>query len=752
MTQMPSLPSTPPRNNDIDLRRFFGNFLQYKWWILAITLVFTAWGWGYGQLSIPIYQGDALVQIERRGTVNPLADAMGSEGDDNAMAEVRILSSRMVLGQVVDQTDIDTLVQPRRLPLIGEYVQRNGIERPNPEEHPVIGWLLSRLPFDLLAYMSFDEAVWGHEWIQVTELDTDDRYRNTPITLRVASPLQYRLYLGEELLGEGMVGRLEAFMDGALSVRVGEIRAPARSEFALTKLSRTAAIGSLRSRLEVIPDGGRSGSTGIITLLLRGEDRAEIDSSLNAITRTFLMQNVERQSEEADKRLRFLEEQAPSMRETLTGAENRLNEYRVQAGSVDLSSESSSLVSRLIELEERLNELEVSQEEMSMRYTRHHPAYQSLMRQRTRLLEERERLNARIDEMPGSQQEIIRLTRDVEVAQSIYVSMLNRAQELQVSRAGIVGNIRIIDNAHVGGGPIFPNRKLMLLLYSFLGVLLGVAFAVVRGLMSRGIETSQQLEEAGLPVYATIPQSDSQQKLVRRIHNRRRKYKKNVIYGTLATANPTDGAVEALRSLRTSLHFAMVEAKSNSIMITGPTMELGKSFTTINLAATCAQGSQRVLVIDADMRKGHIHDAFKGSPELGLSELLSGQVECQDAVRHTHIEGLEYISRGKVPPNPSELLMQKRFSSLIDELSAKYDLVIIDTPPILAVTDATIVGKVVGTSLMITRFQVTTQKEVEAALRKLETAGVRVRGAILNGIERRLAKQYGYQYYSYSYR
>ncbi|WP_205598558.1 polysaccharide biosynthesis tyrosine autokinase [Halomonas sp. NO4] len=752
MTQMPSLPHPPSRNNDLDLRRFFGNLLQYKWSIVAITLVFMAGGWVYGQLSTPIYQGDALVQVERRGTINPLTDAMGAEADDSAMAEVRILRSRLVLGQVVDQTDVDTMVRPRRLPLVGEYVQRNGIARPDLDELPILGSLLERLPFDPVSYVDFDEAVWGGESIHVGELAVDEPYRNTAFTLRVAGSDRYQLLLGEEILGEGLVGVDERFLEGAVLLRVAEIDAPERSEFELIKLSRMAAIGSLASRLDVISDGGRgSGGTGIITLLLRGEDRAEIHDSLNAITRTFLMQNVERQSEEADKRLRFLEEQAPEVRESLSAAENRLNAYRVEAGSVDLDSESASLVMRVVELEEQLSEMEVTEEEMAQRYTRHHPAYQSLMRQRSRLIEERDRLNERIDEMPGSQQEIIRLTRDVEVAQSIYVSMLNRAQELEVSRAGIVGNIRIIDDAHVSGWPISPNRKLITLLYSFLGVLLGLTYAVVRGLMNRGIETPQQMEEMGLPVYATIPKSESQEKLVRKVRNRREKYRKSVICGALATTQPTDGAIEALRGLRTSLHFAMLEAKNNCIMITGPSVELGKSFTCINLAATCAQAGQRVLIIDADMRKGHIHDAFQGGADSGLSELLSGRIEWQEAIRQTDIEGLHYIPRGNKPPNPSELLMQKRFSMFIEGFSPEYDLVIIDTPPVLAVTDATIVGKVAGTSLMIARFQVTSAKEIEAALRRLETAGVTVRGSILNGIESRLAKHYGYEYYSYSY-
>src|SRR5690554_7988470 len=149
----------------------------------------------------------------------------------------------------------------------------------------------------------------------------------------------------------------------------------------------------------------------------------------------------------------------------------------------------------------------------------------------------------------------------------------------------------------------------------------------------------------------------------------------------------------------------MLEGADNRLMITGPSPSIGKSFISVNLGATCAQGGQRVLVVDADMRKGHVHNAFNGRSEGGLSDLLSGRQALDGVIRASGIENLDYIAQNMAPPNPSELLMTAAFSRFLEEVSQRYDLVIIDTPPVLAVTDAAVVGAQCGTTLMVARFQ-----------------------------------------------
>ena len=344
------------------------------------------------------------------------------------------------------------------------------------------------------------------------------------------------------------------------------------------------------------------------------------------------------------------------------------------------------------------------------------------------------------------------MTRDVEVTQAIYVNVLNKVQELQVAKAGTVGNVRIIDEALVGPGPIEPKKPLIVVLATLLGGMLSVGLVLVRGLLRRGVESPEQIEETGLPVYATVPLSDAQQKLIKRIKHKRDRKGQEVATAVLAEKAPADTSIEALRSLRTGLHFATMEATDNRLVITGPSPGIGKSFIAVNLAAVCAQAGQKVLVVDADMRKGHIHYAFGGKSEGGLSDLLTGKAGLHEVIRPGNQEGLSYISRGSSPPNPSELLAHKRFSEFLAQVSEQYDLVILDTPPILAVTDAAVVARQCATTLMAVRFQFNTVKEIQIATRRLENAGVSPKGAILNAMERKAATYYGYGYYNYSYK
>jgi len=193
----------------------------------------------------------------------------------------------------------------------------------------------------------------------------------------------------------------------------------------------------------------------------------------------------------------------------------------------------------------------------------------------------------------------------------------------------------------------------------------------------------------------------------------------------------------------------MMDADNKILMITGPSPEVGKSFVSANLGVVLAQTGQRVLVIDADMRKGHLHRYFQAASQPGLSTYLSGQSSKEDIIQSSIVDKLDFIARGKAPPNPSELLMHERFKTLMDSLSDDYDLILVDTPPILAVTDAAIVGQLAGSSLLVTRFGLNSIKEVDAALTRFAQNKVDIKGAILNCMERRATNEYGYYAYEY---
>jgi tyrosine-protein kinase Etk/Wzc len=463
-----------------------------------------------------------------------------------------------------------------------------------------------------------------------------------------------------------------------------------------------------------------------------------------------LAQNIARQAAQDAKSLEFLNNQLPQVRKDLDVAEDKLNLYRQQRDSVDLSLEAKSVLDQIVNVDNQLNELTFRESEISQLYTKEHPTYKALLEKRKTLQDEKAKLNQRVSSMPKTQQEILRLSRDVESGQAVYMQLLNRQQELNIAKSSAIGNVRIIDDAVTQPKPVKPKKILIVLAGIVLGGFLSVALVLLRVFLRRGIETPEQLEEFGINVYASVPVAEA---LTNNLSKKRGwGNKKNTDDKEfLAIDNPTDLAVEAIRGLRTSLHFAMMEARNNVLMISGASPNAGKTFISTNLAAVVSQTGKRVLFIDTDMRKGYTHKIFSSDNDNGLSDILSGKVEFNKSVKKVPGAGFDFISRGMVPPNPAELLMHRRFDDLIAWACKEYDIVILDTPPILAVTDAAIIGHYAGTTLLVARFELNTAKEIEVSIKHFEQSGVMVKGCILNGVVKKASSYYGYGYNHYGY-
>ena len=551
---------------------------------------------------------------------------------------------------------------------------------------------------------------------------------------------------GQRVLS-GEVGKLAQSSDGTVELRVMNIDAPAGAEFIMYKRSELSAVGSLKSRFSV-EETGRSG-TGILQLTLLGPDPALTEASLQAINEVYLEQNINRQSAEAQNSIDFLKKQIPEVRANLADAENKLNDYRVRQDSVDLTQETQSTLNQLVNVESQLNQLKFDEADLSQRFTKNHPSYQSLLEKKKQLENEKANLQKRIGNLPETQQEILRLQRNVSVTQDIYVQLLNKLQELNIAKAGAVGSVRVIDDAVVRPSPVAPRSTLIVFIFTIMGFVLSVLYVFIKSALSKGIEDPDDIEKAGLPVYATIPLAEKQQQLTKKVKKSKVSKGITVDTGLLAFHDSTDMSIEAIRSLRTSLQFAMMEAPNSILMITGASPDIGKSFLTSNLAAVCAQAGQKVLLVDADMRKGHVHHAFRTKSENGLSDVLSGAAMPESVIKETSHENLHFVSKGKTPPNPSELLANERFAEFSAWANKNYDLVIIDTPPVLAVTDAAVIGKHSGTTMMVVKYEGNSLKEVNTSRRRLEQNGIDVKGCIFNAVEKNMRNQYSYYNYSY---
>lgn len=701
-------------NDEIDIGRLVGTVLEARWWVLGITAAFALCAAIYTLFATPIYSADALVQIEQN-TGNSLVQDIGSALSNKppaSEAEIQLIKSRLVLGKTVDDLDLDIAVTKDTFPLFGA------------------GW----------------DRMMGrqNETVNVTTFTLPKAMNEQTFTLKVLNDKSYQLVSDGGFSAQGQVG--QPLNHGGVTMQVNAIHAAAGSAFTVSKYSTLGMINALQNNLSVTETGK---DTGVLSLTYTGEDREQIRQILDSITRNYLEQNIVRKSEEAAKSLVFLAKQLPEVRNRLDVAENKLNAFRQDKDSVDLPLEAKAVLDSMVNIDAQLNELTFKEAEISKLFTKAHPAYRTLLEKRQALEDEKGKLNGRVTAMPKTQQEIVRLTRDVESGQQVYMQLLNKQQELKITEASTVGDVRIVDPAIAQPGVLKPKTALIILGSILLGLMLSVVGVLLRSLFNRGIESPQVLEEQGINVYASIPLSEWQKARdnVQTIKGIKR-YKQSQL---LAVGNPTDLAIEAVRSLRTSLHFAMMQARNNVLMLTGVSPSIGKTFVCANLAAVISQTKKRVLLIDCDMRKGYTHELLGTNNVNGLSDILVGKGDMATCAKPTSIPHFDLVPRGQVPPNPSELLMSERFGELIAWASARYDLVLIDTPPILAVTDAAIVGRHVGTTLMVARYAVNTLKEVETSLSRFEQNGIQVKGVILNSIFRRASGYQDYGYYEYAY-
>ncbi|HBR4851420.1 TPA: polysaccharide biosynthesis tyrosine autokinase [Klebsiella pneumoniae] len=713
MSSLANNKTSPQDSDEIDLGRIIGEILDHRKLIIAVTAVVTFVALVYVLLATPVYQANALIQIEQKqgnAILNSLSQMLPDSQPQSA-PEISLLQSRMILGKTIDDLNLQYKIEQKHFPVLGAG--------------------LSRL-------LGLNEGSVDVKKLYIPNNGDESQ----DILLKILDERRYQI-VTDNITINGTVGTL--LNNNGISILIDKINADPGTEFYIRYETKLKKIDDLQKKFNVADQGK---DTGMLNLTLVGEDPKLIREILNSISQNYLAQNVERQAAQDAKSLEFLNEQLPKVRSDLDAAEDKLNNYRKQKDSVDLTMEAKSILDQIVNVDNQLNSLTFREAEVSQLYTKEHPTYKALMEKKKTLQEEKAKLNKRVSSMPSTQQEVLRLSRDVESGRAVYLQLLNRQQELNIAKSSAIGNVRIIDQAITEPKPIQPKSLIVVAVGILAGLFISIGIVLIKVYLRRGIESPEQLEEMGINVYASIPVSEWLTKNSSKI-----KLKKNESEKLLAIENPADLAVEAIRSLRTSLHFAMMEAKNNVLMISGASPNAGKTFISTNLSATIASTGKKVLFIDADLRKGYMHKMLGGQNIHGLSDVLSGQSSVESVIERIPSAEFDYIGRGQVPPNPAELLMHRRFETLLKWASDNYELVIIDTPPILAVTDAAIIGRYAGTTLLVARFEENTAKEIAVSVKRFEQSGVLVRGCILNGVVKKASSYYGYGYnhYGYSY-
>ncbi|HBQ2361762.1 TPA: polysaccharide biosynthesis tyrosine autokinase, partial [Klebsiella pneumoniae] len=696
-------------DDEMDLGKLIGELIDHRKLIIAITSFCTLISLVYAIFATPIYQANSLIQVEQKqgNAILSNLSQMLPDSQPQSAPEISLIQSRMILGKTVDDLNLQIMIKQNYFPIFGQGFARLLGEKPSNIE-------VTRL--------------------YVTNANDDV----TQLELKIKDGEHYQIKYDGAVFN-GRVGEL--LENKQLAIKVNDISAKPGDTFTIYYFNRLKAIADLLDNLNVSDQGK---DTGILSISYTGENPQLIKNIVNSISENYLAQNISRQAAQDAKSLDFLNIQLPKVRNDLDIAENKLNAYRRQSDSVDLSLEAKAVLDQIVNVDNQLNELTFRESEISQLYTKEHPTYKALMEKRKTLQEEKLRLNKKVSSMPETQQEILRLSRDVESGRAVYMQLLNRQQELNIAKSSAIGNVRIIDDAVTQLKPVKPKKILVVIIGFILGLSIAIGVVFLRIMLRRGIETPEQLEEIGINVYASVPVAESLVSNERSIKNIRKKITHKEYTGLLATTNPADLAIEAIRGLRTSLHFAMIEARNNILMISGASPNAGKTFISSNLAAVVAQTGKKVLFIDTDMRKGYVHKVFDVENDNGLSNYLSGKLGLEATLKKIPEAGFDFISRGVVPPNPTELLMHRRMEEMLKWASQNYDLVILDTPPILAVTDAAIIGHYAGTTLLVARFELNTVKEMDVAFKRFEQSGIVAKGCILNGIVKKASSYYGY--------
>ncbi|HCH8047124.1 TPA: polysaccharide biosynthesis tyrosine autokinase [Acinetobacter baumannii] len=712
----------------IDLKELFFSLIA-QWKLIALCVILSVvCALLYLRVTPDTYSVDALVQVEdSKGASAALLGDLSQmiEQKSPAQAEIEILKSRLVLGSVIKDLHLNIQVSSTENTLTHrllsdadyktEYTTKSVIFKDGLKSFDIRQFEIPAYYLDKNLLLDFDK-----QSLRLTDPVTEEVILTVPLN-------QVNHVAGPHGLWKVAIFTKDQF-DATYNIK---------------SLSLPIAVNAISANYAVAERGKL---TGVLGLNYQGQDKEHITKVLNAILATYSAQNIERRSAESAQTLKFLDEQLPDLKKQLDDAERQFNKFRQQYNTVDVTKESELYLTQSITLETKKAELEQKQAEMAAKYTAEHPAMREINGQLAAINKQIGELNSTLKQLPDFQRQYLQLYREVEVKTQLYTALLNSYQQLRIAKAGEIGNVRIVDTAVEPVEPIKPKKLLVLILSVFVGGFIGALIALLRNMLRTGIKDSGQIEnEMDLPVYATVPRSPIQESRIKIL-----KKKKSI--PILAVKNSDDIAIESLRSIRTAIHFALANAKNNIIMIAGPSPEVGKSFISTNLATIFAQGNKRVLLIDADMRRGYMHKYFDVDVKPGLSELLSGQADLQKVLHKTQVANLDVITRGKSPTNPSEILSSNQFKELLEQLQSQYDHIIIDTPPVLAVTDGIIISQYTGVNLIVARYAKSQMKELELTVNRFEQAGVKVNGFILNDIQRASAG-YGYGYnYAYAYK
>jgi len=758
--------------DEVNLRDAWGVLRRRKWTVIAaLGLVLLSVG-TFTWLKTPVWRASTLIRVEDSDKSNvAVLDVLASlQRGSEIETEMRILRTRPIIEDVVDGLNLQFR-----------------LERP-------AGFIRSRFFLDIefdrtTPARSYEVKRTGADRYRLESVDDEDGEK--PLRLKFAAGEQVRIPGGRFVLKR----EEEADADE-----------PLPAEFRIATVSFPGAVRGLTGALQVTRPGREA---NVMQVAYEGTDRDLARRIPNAVAASFIDQRHRVQKLEVKSTVTFLKEQSELLQKQLEAAESGLQEFREARQIVALGSEAEEQVKRLAELQTQRTQLaaersalanllrgidasgaeaaeyrklaafptflrnqaianllqaltaaESTRSALLSRFTRSHPDviqvtgrieqlegqlgdigrnYLSALDDQIASLDAvLARFGTQLEEIPAKEVQFARLERQTKLLGDLYTLLQTRLKEAQIAEAVEDPSVRVVEAAILPNEPVSPRPARNMAFALVLGLMLGVGFAFVREYLDTRIHSGDNVEETiGLAPIGRIPALP--------LANGGRRSEDALV---TVRAGSSVGA-EAFRTLRTNVRFVRGGVGAKEMIVTSPGAREGKSVTAANLAAAFALQGIRTLLIDADMRRSVQHFYFGMEREPGLAGLLAGVSTLLDAVRHTEVEGLDLLPAGTVPPNPAELLGGVRMDDLLANARGSYDALVIDTPPMLAVTDATVLGPKVEGVVLVVRAEQTDRDAASHAIWQLRQVGATVLGVVLNDAKADGAYSYYRYYHSY---
>jgi tyrosine-protein kinase Etk/Wzc len=720
-------------DRDSNLRGTFNTLLQHLPSMAIAFLAALLLSILYLLLAPSVYRVDALVQLDDRKQTSILTtSAQGGAlqlPSAPLQGEIDILRSRELLLKSVAAAGADIDIEvANRMPLIGRAYAR---------------WYVATQEGGVApAPLGLSSFAWGGEQIRLPVFEVPVAQLDRTFTM-VGTGSRWELFDdNHQRVAQGRVGTLASFLvDGqAARVLVAQLIGAPGVQFKIERHSPSVVYEDLLKKKLQITESTRL--SGVIRIAYETNDRERGVRLLDELTRNYVQYTIQRRTSEAEQSLRFVEEQLPSLKKQLDASEHALATFRSRTNTLNVDQETQSMLLRSQLLSRDLVENQLKGQELAKGYLPNHPEMQAIQRQRQIIENEMKRVQSSISALPANQRDFVQLQRDAQTNATLYTALLTSAQELRLARAGMTASARVVDSPAATERPVKPQPVIVLSIGAALGLLAGVALAFVRAQLHPTVQDGEDIElQTGLATLAYIPESNRQRQMMRWYMPRSEEPR------LLARRAPAEPAVESLRTFRSTLTLPTAAGIPKTLLIAAPTAGLGKTFIAANLAALLAAANKRVLLIDADLRRPRLHRYFDVPHGAGLAEVLSGRAKSTDVTQREVLPRLDLLLAGRSQHNPADLLASLGLRRLLDSLESRYDCVVIDSAPVLAVSDALSFAQCGLRTFLVARSERTTMRELREAGRRIDAVGGRVHGVLFNGIKR--ARFGGLSYYGY---